>query len=96
MINPERRDKNEPEIIEYLRLICGQHCWVYATRGQGFDGLCLYMGKVYIVEFKNPAGNRKLTKHEAEMMENCEMQGVEYWVLETTKDVDRMLGLDGK
>ena len=74
----DKRDKNEPEIVnEFERL--GYHV-IRMARTAGFDLLVIGKGKVYIVECKNPEGFH-FTKAEEDLQLECESRGVAYHIV---------------
>jgi hypothetical protein len=85
-----RRDQNEPPIIELLRRL---GCVVIQMQpGQGFDLLVIAWNGVHLVEVKNPAYAFELTHDEALLKIRVEAIGGEYHVIQTPEDAARLVG----
>jgi len=88
-MNAQKRDANEPAIIEVLR---GAGAGVQQMdKDDGHDLTVFHRGYTFICEVKNPARAWKLTKNEQAVKELCEWHGVQYWILETEADALKML-----
>lgn len=91
-VKGERRDKNEMQLIKYMRGIGA--IVIQANKSMGFDLLVLFRGKSFIVEVKNPSENWKLTDNEKNLMSLCNITNNDYWILENEKDCNEMLGIN--
>jgi len=89
----DKRDGNEPEIIDELKLY--SVFTIRMTRGAGFDILAIDPAdkQFYIVEIKNP-GDKRFSKQEIKLMSVLRMMGVEYHILRTREDARKMIGVE--
>lgn len=86
-----RRDVNEREIVDFWRQMgC---IWIPMVPSQGFDGLLIDRGRLYIVECKNPAVSWKLTPAEMELSRRVEDIGGAYHIIETVEAAAALIGL---
>jgi hypothetical protein len=84
----DKRDKNEHDILAFFK--AAGCVWVAMKPGQGFDGLLLHRGHLHIVEVKS--GKRwKLTDCEAKMQGDAMIQGVDYHVITSVEDAQRLI-----
>jgi hypothetical protein len=84
-----RRDKNEPPIVEYLQRA---GCEVIQMQpGQGCDLIVIAQNGVHVVEVKNPDYKWELTAAESMMKLRIEQNGQRYNVIETIEDAARMI-----
>lgn len=89
MIRAAKVDKNQPEIVAFLRSH-GAKVRSVAQLKKAFDLLVFYNGQTFIVEVKD--GNKPLTEGEIEFKEMVESVGVKYWVIRNIDDALVMLG----
>ena len=86
-----RRDQNEPPIVEVLRRL---GCVVIQMQpGAGFDLLVIARNGVHLVEVKNPAYAFELTHYESLLKINVEAIGGEYHVIQSLEDAVRLVGM---
>lgn len=76
----QKRDKNEPEIVEALRRVgC---VWIAMDRNAGFDGIVISpRNGTHIYEVKNPAEKWELTPAEKKRKAEVETAGGVYNVV---------------
>ena len=89
MIRAAKIDKNQPEIVQALRLH-GAKVRSVAQLKKAFDLLVFYNGNTFIIEVKD--GNKPLTEGEIEFKEIVESAGVKYWVIRSVTDALEMIG----
>jgi hypothetical protein len=90
--NTNRRDDNEPELVEFWES-CGG-LWNPWRPGMGADGLLVdRWGWPYIVEVKNPKTGLALTKCEREYRDQVEKRGGKYHVIATLQQAADMIGV---
>lgn len=89
-----RRDDNEAALVRlWKQLGC---IWIEQPRENGFDGLLLRNGEMWIVEIKDgrkPPSKRKLTPNEIKRMAELEAIGVAYNVVEDEEQGMALIGL---
>lgn len=93
-ISKNKRDANEAELVGlWRRLGC---IWIPQPRENGFDGLLLRNGEMWIVEIKSgllPPSKRQLTANERAMRERAESADLEYHVIENLKQAADLVRL---
>jgi hypothetical protein len=87
MMRANRRDTNEPEILDLFKKMGA--LWKPMQPGAGFDGLLICRGHIYVVEIKMPG--KKLTECEHDMQFACIMNDVVYYVLNSVEDAQAMV-----
>jgi hypothetical protein len=88
-MNAQKRDANEPEIIEFLRGVGTRVQQM--DKSDGFD-LLVTCGLHYIVEVKNPARKWALTEAEQKTKDEIESAGGRYYVVTSVEDAARVIG----
>ena len=83
-----KRDKNEPEIIE--RILDWGAGWRACCRHAGHDGWAIWVQEFFCIEIKNPAEKWALTRAEERMKKWVEGNGGKYYILQYPGDVDKM------
>ena len=85
-----RRDANEPEIVEFWRA-CG--ClWIPMQPGQGFDGLLISSNGIHMVEIKNGQTNWKVTREENDLWGRMVDLHQDYSIIENLDQAIRLIG----
>jgi len=87
----QKRDANEPEIVEFLRAV-GAGVFLMDAK-DGWDLTVMYNGRLHILEVKE-AGRYRLTKHEREVCRRMEEAGGTYHVVQSIKDAAEAIGLE--
>ena len=81
------RDRNEPQITEYLRRANVVYCLL--PEGAGAD-ILLYTSPMMLVEVKNPnvpKTDQELTDKEKEIKAHCDKTGIPYHVVFSPEEI---------
>lgn len=90
-----RTDANQNRIVDALRRVGA--VWVSTTGDPqvGFDGICCYRSRVFLVEIKDgdkPASRQRLTAGEMARLEQFKRQGVRLHIWSTETEALRAIG----
>ena len=88
----DRQDANKKQLVDFWRRAGG--LFYTQPRENGFDGVAVYRGHVYIVEIKDgskPKSAQALTENEQEQRAKIEARGVEYHIWRSLDDVVALL-----
>ena len=89
----KKRDANQSPIVDALRDI-GVGVYDSSQSGNGLtDLICIFRGKVYLLEVKNPEGRgSRLTPAQVDFHQLCRMHGYEVRIVETVEQAMAVFG----
>lgn len=83
-----RVDKNQKEIVEFLRSKGAVVIHIHIVKN-AFDIIVCHNGKVFLVEIKD--GVKKLTDGEIACRDSVESVGVKYWIIRNIEEAANMI-----
>lgn len=88
----DKPDANKKQLVAFWRKAGG--LFYTQPRENGFDGVAVYRGRIYIIEIKDGSKSpsaQKLTENEEKQKAEIEMRGVTYHVWRSLDDVVALL-----
>lgn len=88
----DKPDANKKQLVDFWRRAGG--LFYGQPRENGFDGVAVYRGHVYIVEIKDgskPKSAQALTENEKKQQAEIEMRSVKYNIWRSLDDVVTLL-----
>lgn len=91
-----RKDHNQNPIVAALHTAGAYwHDMTQKRPSVGYDGICIYNGRMYPCEIKMPGKEDDLTATERKIQECYAVHGVNVHILETIEDALEMIGAWG-